>query len=108
MAVRPAWKGYLKLSLVTCSVELSNATTQNEKVSFESSTRPLAIPCHGNIRFRHGKPVDDKNEIKGYEIENDKFLLFDEAEIDAVKSQILPHPEPRKLCEEGGNRADLS
>ena len=86
MAVRPAWKGYLKLSLVTCGVELSNATTQNEKVSFR-----ILNKATGNTVSRQyidsvtGKPVDEKNEIKGYEIENDKFLLFDEEEIDAVK-----------------------
>ena len=86
MAVRPAWKGYLKLSLVTCGVELSNATTQNEKVSFR-----ILNKATGNTVSRQyidsvtGKPVDEKNEIKGYEIENDQFLLFDEEEIDAVK-----------------------
>lgn len=86
MAVRPAWKGYLKMSLVTCGVELSNATTQNEKVSFR-----ILNKATGNTVSRQyidsvtGKPVDEKNEIKGYEIENDKFLLFNEEEIEAVK-----------------------
>ena len=86
MAVRPAWKGHLKLSLVTCGVELSNATTQNEKVSFRILNRET-----GNTVTRQytdsvtGKPVDEKNEVKGFEIETDKFLLFEEAEIESVK-----------------------
>ncbi len=86
MAVRPAWKGYLKLSLVTCGVELSNATTQNEKVSFRILNKTT-----GNTVTRQytdsvtGKPVDEKNEVKGFEIETDKFLLFEEAEIESVK-----------------------
>ncbi len=86
MAVRPAWKGYLKLSLVTCGVELSNATTQNEKVSFR-----ILNKATGNTVSRQytdsvtGKPVDQKNEVKGFEIESDKFLLFEEDEIDSVK-----------------------
>ena len=86
MAVRPAWKGYLKLSLVTCGVELSNATTQNEKVSFR-----ILNKATGNTVSRQytdsvtGKPVDEKNEVKGFEIETDKFLLFEEAEIESVK-----------------------
>ena len=86
MAVRPAWKGYLKLSLVTCGVELSNATTQNEKVSFRILNRAT-----GNTVTRQytdsvtGKPVDEKNEVKGFEIETDKYLLFEEAEIESVK-----------------------
>ena len=86
MAIRPAWKGYLKLSLVTCGVELSNATTHSEKVSFRVINRAT-----GNTVTRQyldsvtGKPIDEKNEIKGYELEDDKFLLFEEAEIDAVQ-----------------------
>ena len=86
MAVRPAWKGYLKLSLVTCGVELSNATTQSEKVSFRVLNRAT-----GNTVSRQyidsvtGKPVDEKNEVKGYEIESDKYLLFEEDEIRSVK-----------------------
>ncbi len=86
MAVRPAWKGYLKLSLVTCGVELSNATTQSEKVSFRILNRAT-----GNTVSRQyidsvtGKPVEEKNEVKGFEIETDKFLLFEEAEIESVQ-----------------------
>jgi DNA end-binding protein Ku len=86
MAVRPAWKGYLKLSLVTCAVELTNATSQSEKVSFRILNRST-----GNTVSRKyidsvtGKPVDEKDEVKGYEIENDKFLLFEDEEIEAVK-----------------------
>ena len=39
MAPRPAWKGYLKLSLVACAVELTNATTQSETVHFRMLNR---------------------------------------------------------------------
>ena len=39
MAPRPAWKGYLKLSLVTCAVELTNVVTHAEKVSFRVLNR---------------------------------------------------------------------
>ena len=86
MAARPAWKGYLKLSLVTCAVELSNATTQSEKVSFRILNRAT-----GNTVTRQhtdsvtGKPIDEKNEVKGYEVDTGKFLLFEEDEIEAVQ-----------------------
>ena len=90
MAVRPAWKGYLKLSLVTCGVELSSATTKSEKVSFRILNRDT-----GNTVSRQyidsvtGKPVEEKNEVKGFEIETDKFLLFEEAEIESVQIESL-------------------
>lgn len=34
MAKRPSWTGFLKLSLVTCPIQLFNATTRSESVSF--------------------------------------------------------------------------
>ena len=39
MAPRPAWKGYLKLSLVSCAVELTGTTDHSEKVSFRIINR---------------------------------------------------------------------
>jgi DNA end-binding protein Ku len=86
MAPRPAWKGYLKLSLVTCAVELTNATTHAEKVSFRVVNRAT-----GNTVKRQyvdavtGKPVEDKDEVKGYELGDDEFLLIEEDEIDKVQ-----------------------
>ena len=39
MAPRSFWKGYLKLSLVTCPVAMTPATTENEKVRFHTLNR---------------------------------------------------------------------
>lgn len=86
MAPRPAWKGYLKLSLVTCAVELSNATTQSERVSFR-----IINKATGNTVKRQyvdavsGKPVDPDDEAKGYEIASHQFLLVGDDEIKAVQ-----------------------
>lgn len=86
MAPRPAWKGYLKLSLVSCAVELTGTTDHSEKVSFRIINRKT-----GNTVKRHyvdgvtGKPVEDDDEVKGYEIGDDEYLLIEEEEIDAVQ-----------------------
>jgi DNA end-binding protein Ku len=86
MAPRPAWKGYLKLSLVSCAVELTNTTDHSEKVSFRVINRKT-----GNTVKRHyvdgvtGKPVADEDEVKGYEIGDDEYLLVEEDEIDSVQ-----------------------
>jgi DNA end-binding protein Ku len=86
MAPRPAWKGYLKLSLVTCAVELSNATTQSEKVSFRVLNRATGNTVRRQyIDSATGKPVADKNEVRGYEVEKGEFLLVEEDEIEAVQ-----------------------
>ncbi|THF57737.1 non-homologous end joining protein Ku [Ollibium composti] len=86
MAPRPAWKGYLKLSLVTCAVELTNVVTHAEKVSFHVINRRT-----GNrvkriyVDAETGKPVEDEDEIKGYEVENGDYVHIEDDEIEAVQ-----------------------
>jgi DNA end-binding protein Ku len=86
MAPRPVWKGYLRLSLVSCAVELSNATDHSEKVSFRTLNRKTGNTVRRQyIDGVSGKPVADADEVKGYEIGKDAYLLIEEGEIDAVQ-----------------------
>jgi DNA end-binding protein Ku len=86
MAPRPAWKGYLKLSLVTCAVELTNVVTHAEKVSFNILNRDT-----GNrvkriyVDAETGKPVESEDEVKGYEVEDGGYVQIEEDDIDAVR-----------------------
>ncbi len=86
MAPRPAWKGYLKLSLVTCAVELTNVVTHAEKVSFHVLNRST-----GNrvkriyVDADTGKPVEKEDELKGYEVDSGDYVHIEEDEIDAVR-----------------------
>lgn len=62
----PYWKGYLKLSLVTCPVAIMPATTVSEKIKFHTLNRSTG----NGIRSRYvdsqtGKVVDDEEEVKG-------------------------------------------
>jgi DNA end-binding protein Ku len=85
MAPRPAWKGYLKLSLVTCAVELTNVVTHAEKVSFRVLNRETGNPVKRvYVDAETGKPVEDGDEIKGYEVDSGEFVHIEEDEIDAV------------------------
>lgn len=86
MAPRPAWKGYLKLSLVSCAVELTGTTDRSEKVSFRVINRKTG----NTVRRQYvdsvtGKPVASEDEVKGYEIGDDEYLLIEEDEIDSVQ-----------------------
>lgn len=86
MAPRPAWKGYLKLSLVSCAVELTSATDHSEKVSFRMINRKTGNTVRRQyVDAVSGKPVDPDDEVKGYEIGGDEYLLFEEDEIEAVQ-----------------------
>ncbi|WP_421915207.1 Ku protein [Mesorhizobium sp.] len=86
MAPRPAWKGYLKLSLVTCAVELTNVVTHTEKVSFRVLNRKTGNTVKRiYVDSETGKPLGDGDEIKGYELDDGDFVHIDEDEIEAVQ-----------------------
>lgn len=86
MAPRPAWKGYLKLSLVTCAVELTNATSYGEKVSFHVLNRATGNRVRRiYLDAETEEPLKEEDEVKGYETGKDKYLLVEEDEIDAIQ-----------------------
>jgi DNA end-binding protein Ku len=81
-----SWKGFLKLSFVTCAVRLTPATTDTEHVHFH-----LINPDTGNrIKMKpHDADTDEvlarKELVKGYEYEKGNYTLMDDEEIDALK-----------------------
>ncbi len=86
MAPRPAWKGYLKLSLVTCAVEITNVVTHSERVSFRVLNRKTGNTVRRiYVDAGTGKPVGEDDEIKGYEVNSGRFVHIEEDEIEAVR-----------------------
>jgi len=85
MPQRAFWKGYMKLSLVTCSVALTPATSESEKVRFHTINEKT-----GNRVVSHyvdavsGTPVDEDDEVKGYRRGEDDYVLLDDEELEAV------------------------
>ncbi|MCT7374242.1 Ku protein [Chelativorans salis] len=85
MAPRPYWKGYLKLSLVTCPVSLTPATSEREKVRFHT----INSETGQRVRSRYvdaetGKPVAEEDEVKGYETEEGRHVIIEDEEFQAV------------------------
>jgi len=85
MASRSFWKGYLKLSLVTCPVAMTPATTENDKVRFHTLNRKTGNRVVSRyVDAVTGKPVDEDNEVKGYTRGEDDYVLLEEDELAAV------------------------
>jgi DNA end-binding protein Ku len=85
MAPRTFWNGYLKLSLVTCAVEMSAATAPSERVRFHTLNRKTGHRVVSRyIDAGTGKPVRDADQIRGFPIGEDKYVMLDDEELDAV------------------------
>src|SRR6478609_7305981 len=85
MAPRTFWKGYLKLSLVTCPVAMMPARSQNDKVRFHTLNRKTGNRIQSRfIDAVTGKPVADDDEVRGYPKDNDEYVLLEEDELDSV------------------------
>ncbi|AYD05200.1 Ku protein [Neorhizobium sp. NCHU2750] len=85
MALRPYWKGYLKLSLVTCPVEMMPATSESEKVRFHTMNKETGNRVMAQyVDSVTGKPVPDSKQGKGYARGEDDYVVLTDDEIDAV------------------------
>jgi DNA end-binding protein Ku len=86
MAPRPNWKGYLKLSLVSCPVALYPATTTSERVSFRTLNRDTGNRVRRQfVDEQSGEPVETENQIKGYAVAKGEFIQIEDDELKAVQ-----------------------
>ena len=85
MAPRTFWKGYLKLSLVTCPVAMMPATSDGEKVRFHTLNRATGNRIESHyVDAVSGRPVDAEDEVKGYQRGEDDYVMLEDEEIAAV------------------------
>jgi DNA end-binding protein Ku len=89
-APRQFWKGYLRLSLVTCPVKMTPATSDEDKVRFHTLNRETG----GRVASRYvdsvtGAPVEDDQQAKGYQRGEDDFVLLEDEELDAAALESL-------------------
>lgn len=85
MALHSFWKGYLKLSLVTCPVEMMPATSEAEKVRFHTMNEKTGNRVMSQyVDSVTGKPVPDSKQGEGYARGEDDYVLLTDDEIDAV------------------------
>ncbi len=85
MAPRAYWKGYLKLSLVSCPIALFPATSEREKISFHQINKETG----NRIKYRKvdaetGAEVEQGDIVKGYEVSKGEYIELDADELEAV------------------------
>jgi DNA end-binding protein Ku len=85
VAPRAYWKGYLKLSLVSCPVALFPASSEREKIRFHQINKATG----NRIKYRKvdaetDEDVDTSDIVKGYEVGKGEYIELEPEELEAV------------------------
>ena len=85
MAPRANWKGFLRLSLVTCPVALYPATSETEKVSFNQINKKTGHRIrYVRVDAETGEEVANDDIVKGYEIDKGTYLEVTKDELEHI------------------------
>jgi DNA end-binding protein Ku len=85
MAPRANWKGFLRLSLVTCPVALYPATSDAEKVSFNQINRKTGHRIkYAKVDADTGEEVASEDIVKGYKVDTDTYIEVTKDELDEL------------------------
>ena len=86
MAPRANWKGYLRLSLVSCPIALYPASSLSEKVGFNRINRKTGNRLkQQNVDSETGEVVPREDIARGYEVAKGQYLIMEDEELDAVQ-----------------------
>src|SRR6266566_1019810 len=86
MAPRAYWKGYLKLSLVSCPIALYPATSSSEKVSFNRINKKTGHRLKQlQVDAETGEPVEREDIGRGYEVAKGQYIPVEDEQFDPKK-----------------------
>ena len=101
MPARAYWKGYLKLSLVTCPVALYPASTKADKTRFHQINKKTGNRLRQQmVDEKTGRMVDTDNKGRGYELTKGKFVEIEPEEIESIEFENTHTIEIEKFVPE--------
>ena len=90
-APRAYWKGYLKLSFVSCPIALYPATSAAERLSFRQVNRRTGHRLKQKlVDSVTGETVISPNKARGYEVGDSEFLLVEDRDLERARSERPP------------------
>ena len=85
MAPRPYWKGYLKLSLVSCPIALHTATSGSERIAFRQINKQTGNRLRQQLVDEVTRePVESADKGRGYEYAKGAYVQVEDEELDAI------------------------
>ena len=99
MAKHPSWTGFLKLSLVTCPIQLFNATSRADSVSFHF----IHPKTRNRVQMRPFDPelgeVSRKDLVRGYEIQRGKYVTVTDTDLAQIRLKSTKTIEIEKFVD---------
>ncbi len=85
-AVRPYWKGYIKLALVSCPIALYTASSSSERVAFRQVNKKTGNRLRQQLNDEETRePVEAHNKGRGYEYAKSSYLMIEDEELEAIE-----------------------
>src|SRR5215207_8970284 len=89
-AARANWKGYLRLSLVSCPIALYPATSESEKVRFNQLNKNTGNRIrYSKVDAETGDEVDSEDIIKGYQVSKGHYVEITDEDLEAVPREEI-------------------
>ena len=87
-AVRPYWKGYIKLALVSCPIGLWTASSSSERVAFRQINKKTGNRLRQQlVDDETREPVEAADKGRGYEYAKGSYLMIEDHELDAIEME---------------------
>jgi DNA end-binding protein Ku len=84
--VRPYWKGYLKLALVSCPIALHTACSTSERIALRQINKATGNRLRQQLIDEETRePVAPEHKGRGYEVAKGQYLVVEEEELDAIE-----------------------
>ena len=84
--MRPYWKGYLKLALVSCPIALHAACSTAERIAFRQINKATGNRLRQQLIDEETRePVEPEHKGRGYEVAKGQYLIVEDAELDAIE-----------------------
>jgi DNA end-binding protein Ku len=84
--VRPYWKGYLKLALVSCPIALHAACSTAERIALRQVNKATGNRLRQQLIDEETRePVAPQDKGRGYEVAKGQYLIVEDAELEAIE-----------------------
>jgi DNA end-binding protein Ku len=84
--MRPHWKGYLKLALVSCPIALHAACSSAERIALRQINKATGNRLRQQLIDEETRvPVAPEHKGRGYEVAKGEYLVVSGEELDAIE-----------------------